>query len=107
MFRNTRAWLVVASLFTLINAVGAGYAAAEGEGLHASSHAGLMLLGTYLVWRLATRAARSGFGAAALPDARLEQLQQAVDVVAVEVERIGEAQRFSVKQQAEQVETRR
>jgi predicted transposase YdaD len=36
-----------------------------------------------------------------LADGRLEQLQQSVDAIAVEVERIAEAQRFSAKLLAE------
>jgi hypothetical protein len=36
-----------------------------------------------------------------LDDGRLEQLQQSVDAIAVEVERIAEAQRFSAKLLAE------
>jgi hypothetical protein len=36
-----------------------------------------------------------------LNDARLEQLQQSIDAIAVEVERIAEAQRFSAKLLAE------
>ena len=42
---------------------------------------------------------------AALPmDDRLDHLQQSVDAVAIEVERIGEAQRFSTKLHAERAE---
>jgi hypothetical protein len=37
---------------------------------------------------------------------QLEQLQQSVDAIAVEVERIAEAQRFSAKLLAERTETR-
>ena len=37
--------------------------------------------------------------------AQLEQLQQSVDAIAVEVERIAEAQRFSVKLLAERVKS--
>ncbi len=37
---------------------------------------------------------------------QLEQLQQSVDAIAVEVERIAEAQRFSAKLLAERSETR-
>lgn len=107
MFRHVRFWLVAAVIFTLVNAAGAGFAAAEGEGPHAGVHVALMLLGTYLAWRLALRALRNEPQAASLADGRLEQLQQSVDVVALEVERIGEAQRFSAKQQAERVEPRR
>ena len=44
---------------------------------------------------------------AALPmDDRLDHLQQSVDAVAIEVERIGEAQRFSTKLHAERAEPR-
>ena len=39
------------------------------------------------------------------PDDRLEQLQQSVDAIAVEVERIAEAQRFSAKLLAERHES--
>lgn len=38
-------------------------------------------------------------------DQRLEQLQQSVDAIAVEVERIAEAQRFSAKLLSERAET--
>ncbi|HEY0527728.1 MAG TPA: hypothetical protein VGD02_02780 [Gemmatimonadaceae bacterium] len=40
-----------------------------------------------------------------LPDVRLEQLQQSIDAIAVEVERIAEAQRFSAKLLAQRGET--
>ncbi len=50
-----------------------------------------------LIWKRATNAPR----ATAAPDAaahqRLEQLQQAVDAIAIEVERISEGQRFVTK----------
>jgi hypothetical protein len=39
-----------------------------------------------------------------LADARLEQLQQSIDAIAVEVERIAEAQRFSAKLLSERSE---
>lgn len=66
-----------------------------------------MLLGTYLVWRLAMRAERQEPKSLPLTDERLEQLQQSVDAVAIEVERIGEAQRFNAKLEAERAEKRR
>ena len=46
---------MVASLFTLINLVGAVLAAVSGEGIHAGVHVALVPLGVYLVWRLAPR----------------------------------------------------
>ena len=107
MIRRPRPWLVAAALFTLVNLVGAAYAAAQGEPLHAAAHAGLMFLGAYFVWRLARRTAQQGRPSVPLGDARLELLQQSVDAVALEVERIGEAQRFNAKLQSERTETPR
>lgn len=107
MIRRVRLWLVAAAVFTLVNLAGAGYAAVQGEPIHAAVHVGLMLLGAYLVWRLATRTGRKEVPSVPPADERLEQLQQSMDAVALEVERIGEAQRFSAKLQAERAETRR
>ena len=95
--------LAGAGLFTFINFGGGAYAAALGESMHAGLHAALTLLGAYLMWRLAPaeyanrirrrdHAAISGV-AGAMAD-RLTELEQSVDVVAIEVERIGEGQRF-------------
>ena len=92
MTRRSKVWLVVAVLFTFLNFAGGVFAAAQGELLHTSTHAGLLLLGAYLVWRLAL-----GRDARALPREltdRLTHLEQSVDAVAIEVERIGEGQRF-------------
>jgi hypothetical protein len=47
-------------------------------------------------WGLAS-AKRKELGTRYRDDARLEQLQQSVDAIAIEVERIAEAQRFSAK----------
>lgn len=107
MTRRTKSWLALASLFALINAGGAGFAAARLEGLHAGAHVVLLLLGVYAGWRLVSRADAAAPLDARLADDRLDQIQQAVDAVAVEVERIGEAQRFSAKLQQERVETGR
>ncbi len=104
MNRRSRLWLTAASLFSLINAAGAGYAVALSEGLHAGVHVALMLLGMYAGWRIVSRADRVASGAQ-LGDDRLEQIQHSVDAVAVEVERIGEAQRFNAKLRQERVET--
>ena len=107
MTRRMQAWLVTAVLFTLVNAVAAGFAAAEREAMHAAAHLVAMFFGTYAVWRLATRSVRQDGPALVPTDQRLEQLQQSVDVVAIEVERLGEAQRFNAKLDAERAETRR
>jgi hypothetical protein len=104
MTRRSKLWLAVASLFNLINAAGGGYAVALGENIHAAVHAGLLVLGVFWAWRLATRAGQQDSLGLASGE-RLEQLQQSVDAIALEVERVGEAQRFSAKLQAERGKT--
>src|ERR671922_2677779 len=89
MSRRFKIWLAV--LFTLINFAGGVLAAGQGELLHASAHAGLFLLGAYAVARLARR--RTAPLQHELAD-RLTHLEQSIDAVAIEVERIGEGQRF-------------
>jgi len=106
MTRRSTVWLVVAMLFTVVNVGGAWIAAARGELLHAGLHAGLLLPGAYLVWRLAPRRSarrlwrRGEAGPPPLPGElteRLTNLEQSVDAVAIEVERIGEGQRFMTR----------
>ena len=104
MTRRDGVWLAVATVFTLGNALGGGYAAALGEQLHAGAHVAGMLLGTYWVWWLAARAWRRVPSSLPAGEERLDRLQQSMDAVAVEVERIGEAQRFSAKLEAERKE---
>jgi hypothetical protein len=95
-------WRALAALFTIVNLVGLGWAVAVSEGPHAATHVALALLGIYGMWRLSPRAGKGESPAAALDEVRLEQLQQSVDAIALEVERIGEAQRFHTKLQTEQ-----
>lgn len=103
MTRRRKLWLAFISAFALINAAGAGYAAALAEGLHAGGHVALMLVAMYAGWHMASRAGRNMPTGAPPAENRLEQIQQSVDAVAVEVERIGEAQRFSAKLQQERI----
>jgi hypothetical protein len=93
--RRRAPWLVVAGVFTAINVAGGVYALFQGEMMHALSHAVLTVVGIGWMLRLAMR--EEGFAAAALPNQRVEQLQQSVDNLAVQVERIGEAQRYLAK----------
>lgn len=99
--KRARLWFVVASLFTLANLAGAGVAAVGGEALHTAAHIGLMILGAYFAWRLAPRARGQEMLAEEETDPRLERLQQSLDAIGLEVERIGEAQRFTAKIVAE------
>ena len=107
MTRRSKLWPVAAALFALVNLAGAGYAAAAGEPIHAAVHVGLLVLGlsAYLAWRLAQRVRRQELPAAQQADEGLEYLQHSVDAIALEVERIGEAQRFSDKLRVERGET--
>ena len=95
-------WRVAAVVFTTVNLVGLGMAAAGGEAMHSALHVVLSLAGAAAVWRLGHRSAHAATTDAALSDDRLEQLQQSIDAIALEVERIGEAQRFHAKLQSEQ-----
>jgi hypothetical protein len=99
--QRAKLWFVVASLFTLVNLGGAGIAAVAGEVLHTAAHVGLMLLGAYFALRLAPRARGQEVLADEAVDPRLERLQQSLDAIGLEVERIGEAQRFTAKVVAE------
>ncbi len=107
MIWRSRIWTAVAAIFTVVNVAGAVIAAMQGEAIHTGVHVLLSLIGAYFVWRLAPWRSRSYAEpelehrpSAAVPPTspelthRLTHLEQAVDAVAIEVERIGEGQRF-------------
>ena len=107
MPRRFGPWLVVAALFTLVNLGGAIYAGVLGEQDHAALHVGLLLVGAYFTQRLFPRAVAQEPAPGQLADERLDYLQQSVDAVALEVERIGEAQRFAARNQSVRTDTPR
>jgi hypothetical protein len=109
MTRRSKIWLLLAVSFLLVNLGGVLAAVAEGELLHAGAHAVLLVLGAYLALRFAHRrnARRVWAGRASeisfpgdLTD-RLTRLEQSLDAVAIEVERMGEGQRFMTRLFAE------
>jgi hypothetical protein len=100
MTRRSRIWAVIAALFTVVNVGGAAVAALGGEPLHAAVHV-VLIVATYLAWRLVPRARRLDLRHAQPADERLEHIQQSLDAIALEVERIGEGQRYAVKVLAE------
>lgn len=104
MIRRAQIWRLVAAVFTVVNGVGAGMAGAEREPLHAGGHVALAVLGAFTFWWLDARTRRPEPASLPKGDERLEQLQQSVDAIAIEVERIGEAQRFNAKIQSEKGE---
>lgn len=99
MTRRSKIWLTVATVFTLTNIGGAVIAALATEGMHTGVHLVLSVVGVWWMWRVVNRARTSSDAAAsALPaDRALDQLQQSVDAIALEVERIGEAQRYTAR----------
>ena len=105
--RGKAAWRVAAVVFTVVNLVGLGMAAAVGEGIHSAVHVVLSLAGAAAVWHLGRRSGQVDVANDSMADARLEQLQQSIDAIALEVERIGEAQRFHAKLQSERSEIAR
>ncbi len=98
-----RLWLVAALLFTLVNLGGMFIALRGGEGSHAGVHVGLTILGAYATWRFMRRSREEPAALGGSGD-RLEYLQESVDAIALEVERIGEAQRFDAKLRQERGE---
>jgi hypothetical protein len=102
MIRRSRLWPAVVALFIFINVAGAAFAIAMGQSMHALAHAALLLVG-YVGWLVAPWRRREEPAPAPSPqlsDDRIEYLQQSVDAVALEVERLGEAQRFNEKLRA-------
>jgi len=96
---------VVAAVFTIVDLVGLGMAMAVREQMHSGIHVALSLLGAYAMWRLSGRRVTAEGTYEPMGNTRLEELQQSVDAIALEVERIGEAQRFNAKLQAERSES--
>lgn len=105
MTRRSRLWLYGSLLFALVNAGGAVYAAWLGDPMHAATHGVLLFVGLYAAWRIRQpRAVHEVAQTAPLFDARLDRIQQSLDAIAVEVERVEEGQRYVVKlgQQADE-----
>ena len=97
-------WRAAAGVFVFINLAGMVWAIAMGEPSHGLVHVAL-LFGGYLGWKYLSRGPKSSAFSSEPPvDPRsIEYLQQSIDAVALEVERIGEAQRYQEKIQAEKI----
>lgn len=96
MTRRFKIGLGATLAFTFINVAGAVYAAVMGEPLHGATHVALLIPSAWLLSRLAASRSMSGavnpFPPGVLAD-RLSNLEQSIDAVAIEVDRIGEGQR--------------
>jgi hypothetical protein len=101
MTGRSKFWRAAAVVFVAVNLGGAVFAAAGGELIHAATHALLLIPGIYLAARLLRRGssdAEESIGAERDAMAtRLQSIEQSVDAVAIEIERIGEGQRFMTK----------
>ena len=122
MTRRAKLWRAAAVLFAIINLGGMGFALAMDEMMHAMAHVFLLFLGlgAYLLWKTVTTWASGQSGdprsqvyplpssgrdsTPQLTDQRIEYLQRSYDALALEVERIGEAQRFKDKPHPERGE---
>jgi hypothetical protein len=108
MIFKSRWWNAALGIFILVNVAGAGFALAMGEQRHAGIHGVLFVVGliAYGALRIIQRGRVQPPVAAqtpALPEQRLDYLQQSVDAIALEVERLGETQRYrdKVREQGE------
>ena len=95
---RSKGWFITATVFTAINVLGAPYALFSGEWMHFFLHVTLGAVGALFMWRFAGGSARADTtpNRAVAPE-RLAELQQSVDAIALEVERIGESQRYAAK----------
>lgn len=98
---------MIAALYAFINLAGFAYAAIQGEGGHALGHIALLVVGAAVVaWRVLP-GARARMGQSAESARQLDDLQRSIDALAVSVERIGEAQRYTAKLAQEQAKVPR
>ena len=105
MTRRSTLWRVVAGVYVFINVAGMIWALfSENDVNHALVHAGLLVAG-FVAWRAPWRQQPEAPHVPKLDEQRIEYLQQSVDAIALEVERIGEKQRFSDKLRVERGET--
>jgi hypothetical protein len=116
MWFKHRAWIPIAWLFCLGNVIATWFAALPAEPWHATTHALLAVLFGLGAQHLAARqrALMNWGGGAELPadiaalreeltalgqgqSETLTRVQQSVDAIAIELERVGEGQRFLTK----------
>lgn len=101
MWFKHRAWVPIAWLLSVANIGAVWFAALPAEPWHATTHALLAVLFGVGAQRLMARHRAPAGGELTIGDDRLKHLENAVDAIAVELERIGEGQRFVTKLLAE------
>jgi hypothetical protein len=90
MWFKHRAWIPVAWLLSAANLGAVWFAAVPAEPLHATTHALFAVLLALGARHLMTRQQQPQ----PVDDSRLERLQEGMDVIALEIERISEGQRY-------------
>ena len=101
MWFKHRAWIPVAWLLSVGNVVAVWFAARPAEAWHATVHGLLAVLFGVGAQRLMARQRAPLRDQPAIGDDRETRLEQAIDAIAVELERVGEGQRFVTKLLAE------
>ena len=92
MWFKHRAWIPIAWILALANLGAVWFAALPGEPWHATTHALLAVLFAVGAGHLMTRRL-----APPIDESRVDRLQRGIDVIALEVERISEGQRYVTK----------
>lgn len=102
---RSRIWGIGAGVFGIVNLLGALLAQRMGERVHTDVHLILFLVSAlfYVGWRAVTRGRRGQPAVSADVDPQIAYLQQSIDALALEVERLGEAQRAREKARPEQI----
>ena len=102
MWFKHRAWIPISWLLSAANVGAVWFAALPAEPWHATAHALAAVLFAVGAERLmARRRVSSGDGELTIGDQRMNRLEEAIEAIAVEVERVGEGQRFVTKLLAE------
>lgn len=102
MWFKHRAWIPISWLLSIANVGAVWFAALPGETWHATAHAFAAVLFAVGAERLmARRRVSSGGGELTIGDERMNRLEEAIESIALEVERVGEGQRFVTKLLAE------
>jgi len=101
MWFKHRAWIPTAWVLALINLGSVWFAARPGETWHATGHALFAVLFALGAQRLTARRRALLHPEPALGGDRIKGLEYAIDAIAVELERVGEGQRFVTKMLAD------
>ena len=97
-------WRIAAVGFVLINVGGLIYAAMMGELMHGVVHLAVLGAG-FIAWQFVRRGREDQVPVAVPVNERvLDSLQESIDAIALNVERIGEDQRFQAKLVKEQLD---